>query len=242
MCVWSNISSRFWLDVLAKRTYWSLVKNTKRLDYSREHLNSLLSWVFVVMTAGFKGTFWSRFKAEIFAKKNKTKKAAQVVAHSALHAFIVHCGVCDPLLFLFHTSWLLSPAHLHYITIETRAPSERSPRPFIPPHAIPKQRFITNRTELLRQITHQQRDVSGKAGVHRNRDRAPTPDASAQQSNCEGVCVCCQSHRCTHTSGSKSCVAVPVLVLAAVVYSHIRYDTRALWREKKKRTECMTTN
>lgn len=131
--------------------------------------------------------------------------------------------------------------YLHYITIETRAPSERSPRPFIPLHAIPKQRFITNRTELLRQITHQQRDVSGKARVHTDRDRAPTPDASAQQSNCECMCVCCQSNRCTHTSGSKSCVAVPVSLLAAVVYSHIRYDTRALWR-RKKRTECMTTN
>lgn len=44
------------------------------------------------------------------AKKTKTKNAAQVVARSARHGFIVRCGVCDPLLFLSHTSWLLSPA------------------------------------------------------------------------------------------------------------------------------------
>lgn len=120
----------------------------------------------------------------------------------------VQCCVCDPLLFLFHASWPLFPAHLQYITIETYAPSEWLHCPFIPLHVIPKQRFITNITELLTQITHKQRDMSGKRGVHTDRDRALTPDASAQQSKCE--CMCVLTITQAHTSGSKSCVAEPV--------------------------------
>lgn len=82
----------------------------------------------------------------------------------------VQCCVCDPLLFLFHASWLLFPAHLQYITIETYAPSEWLHCPFIPLHVIPKQRFITNITELLRQITQNaERYVRKRRSSHRQR-------------------------------------------------------------------------
>lgn len=51
--------------------------------------------------------------------------------------------------------------------------------------------------------TNKTRAERCERGVHTDRGRALTPDASAQQSKCEGMCALTITQ--THTSGSKSC-------------------------------------